>query len=55
MTGFPDKDGGAFASSRKPWLKRIGWLALIWAASVLALGILSYGLRLVMAAVGLHT
>lgn len=29
-----------------PLWKRLGWMALIWGCSVLALGILSYGIRL---------
>ncbi|WP_265562213.1 DUF2474 domain-containing protein [Sphingomicrobium arenosum] len=29
-----------------PLWKRLGWMLLIWAASVAALGILAYGLRL---------
>ncbi|WP_333814329.1 DUF2474 domain-containing protein [Tabrizicola sp.] len=33
--------------------KRIGWLVLIWALSVLALGVVAYGFRLVMKAAGL--
>jgi hypothetical protein len=37
------------------WLKRVGWLVLIWAASVCALGVFAYGLRLVMRAVGMST
>jgi hypothetical protein len=36
-----------------PWWKRLAWLVLIWAASVAALAIVAYALRLVMNAVGL--
>ncbi len=36
-----------------PWWKRLGWLVLIWAASVAALGVVAYGIRLIMNAVGL--
>lgn len=35
------------------WLKRIGWLVTIWLASVLTLGLVAYGFRFVMKAVGL--
>lgn len=35
------------------WVKRIGWLLLIWALSVLALGAVAYGFRFVMKAAGL--
>lgn len=36
-----------------PWLKRIGWLLLIWAASVATLGLVAYGMRELMRWVGL--
>lgn len=42
-------------SEKKPLLQRLGWLVLIWSASVLALGALSYLLRLFMNAAGLST
>ncbi len=35
------------------WMKRIGWLVLIWGLSVLALGLVAYGFRFVMKAAGL--
>lgn len=41
--------------AKKPLLQRLGWLVLIWSASVLALGALSYLLRLFMNAAGLST
>ncbi|MEA3138398.1 MAG: hypothetical protein QOK23_567 [Gammaproteobacteria bacterium] len=37
----------------KPWLRRVGWLILIWAGSVAALGLVALVFRLLMAAVGL--
>lgn len=37
------------------WLRRIGWLVLIWAASVAALGVAAWVLRLVMRGVGFHS
>lgn len=40
---------------RRPWWKKLGWLVLIWAASVAALGLVSYLLRLFMNAAGLST
>ena len=36
-----------------PLWRRLGWLLLLWSASVLALGLVSYGLRLLMTAAGL--
>jgi hypothetical protein len=43
--------GGSF----KLWLGRIGWLVLIWSASVAALGIAAFALRLLMAMAGFTT
>jgi hypothetical protein len=30
------------------WTSRIGWFVLIWLASVAALGVVAYGIRLVI-------
>ena len=35
------------------WPRRLGWLLLIWAASVAALGVAAWLLRVVMRAVGM--
>ena len=35
------------------WAKRIGWLLLIWSASVVALGVAALGLRLLMGLLGM--
>lgn len=35
------------------WLKRVGWLLGIWAASIAALALVAYVLRLIMNAVGM--
>jgi hypothetical protein len=35
------------------WLRRIGWLALIWTASVLALAVIALVFRGLMTAAGL--
>jgi hypothetical protein len=40
-------------SPTRKWLARIGWLLLIWAASIAALAVVSWGLRVIMNAVGL--
>ena len=52
-------NGGNFLSQRSYlklhfWLKRIGWLVLIWTASVLALAVAAYLMRLFMHAIGLY-
>jgi hypothetical protein len=38
---------------RQMWLRRLLWLVTIWTASVLALGIVAFLLRLLMSAAGL--
>jgi hypothetical protein len=37
----------------RTWLRRVGWLALIWAASVLALGVVAGLFRVVMNLAGM--
>jgi hypothetical protein len=44
----------AVPAARK-WFSRIGWLLLIWCASVAALGAVALGLRLVMRLAGMST
>jgi Protein of unknown function (DUF2474) len=41
------------AATRKEWLRRLGWLVLIWAASVVALAVIATLFRLLMGFVGL--
>lgn len=36
------------SASRRTWLKRLGWMSGIWLASVLALGAVTFVLRLLM-------
>lgn len=43
----------SLAQHNDAWWKRIGWLILIWAASVAVLAVLAYLLRLLMNAAGL--
>ena len=40
---------GAEEAERKPFLRRLGWLAFIWLASVALLGAVAYVLRLWLA------
>jgi len=42
------------AAPARPWWQRLGWLALIWLLSVLALGLVAWLLRLLMGAAGLR-
>lgn len=35
------------------WWKKLGWMLLLWGSSVLALGLVSTGFRLLMTAAGL--
>ena len=39
----------------RSWWYRVGWLLLIWAASVASLGIVALAFRLLMSAAGLTT
>jgi len=39
--------------ARRKWLRRLGWLAAIWLASVVSLYLLALVLRFAMSAVGL--
>lgn len=43
------------ATGWRGWLKRFGWLLLIWAASVAALGIAALAMKLLMRAAGMST
>jgi hypothetical protein len=36
------------------WLRRIGWMVALWAASVAALGVAAALMRLLMQAIGLR-
>ncbi|HEY1130375.1 MAG TPA: DUF2474 domain-containing protein [Roseateles sp.] len=39
--------------TRHLWLRRVGWLTIIWLASVLALGVAALAMKLVMRQLGL--
>ena len=39
---------------RRMWLRRVGWLVVLWTAGVAALGLVALALRLVMHAAGLR-
>lgn len=41
-------------TQRPALLKRVGWLVLIWTASVLALSVVAMGMRFFMSAIGLE-
>lgn len=46
---------GADAPGRRPhWLRRLGWLVLIWTASVVALALVALALRVLMTLAGLR-
>ncbi|SPA01437.1 conserved hypothetical protein; Cytochrome bd ubiquinol oxidase associated sequence [Cupriavidus taiwanensis] len=50
--GAPHTESGTRTGT---WLRRVGWLVLIWAASVAALGVAAWVLRLIMRCVGFHS
>jgi hypothetical protein len=41
------------SAAAQMWFRRVGWLVLIWAASVLALGVVAGFFRVVMNLAGL--
>lgn len=42
-------------TGKDSWLRRVGWLVLIWAASVAALGVAAWVLRVIMQGVGFRS
>jgi hypothetical protein len=44
---------GRYVSGSRKWLSRVGWLILIWAASLVALGAVALVLRVIMSVVGM--
>ncbi|HDS8358547.1 TPA: DUF2474 domain-containing protein [Serratia liquefaciens] len=43
------------ASAPVPWWKRVGWLVIIWSASVLGLFLVASMFRLLMTAAGMKS
>lgn len=50
-----DTERSGRSASKDSWLRRVGWLVLIWAASVAALGVAAWVLRLIMQGVGFRS
>jgi hypothetical protein len=50
----PPTDQVTMAARRPSWARRIGWLCLIWLASIAVLGLVSLLLRFCMRLAGLH-
>jgi hypothetical protein len=48
----PHHDAQTAPSSH--WLRRIGWLVVLWAAGVATLGVVAWMLRVAMHAVGMR-
>jgi len=46
-------DSASRHAGRAEALRRIGWLILIWACSVSALGVVAFGMRMAMRLVGM--
>ena len=53
MRPLPDSPDQVEDGPRPSWLRRIGWLALIWALSAAALYVVALGFKAVMGWVGL--
>jgi hypothetical protein len=49
-------DGRWFAKPRPPWqwLRRLGWMVLLWAGGVATLGVVALLLRVLMRAAGMR-
>jgi hypothetical protein len=53
----PDQQPPASSHQPRPkpvWLKRLAWLVGLWLASILVLGVATFGLKFLMRAVGFH-
>lgn len=50
MTRGADAEGDR---RRREWVRRVGWLAVLWAGGVAVVAATAYGLRIVMHWVGL--
>lgn len=46
---------GPDASSRRLWLRRIGWLLALWTASIAVLAIVALFIRMLMQSAGMTT
>lgn len=46
---------GVMTGSGGTWLSRLGWMVGIWTASVAALGVAAWLMRLAMGAAGMHS
>ncbi|MBT3144855.1 DUF2474 domain-containing protein [Neptunomonas phycophila] len=47
------KENNPDQAERPVWLKRVGWLVVIWSASVAGLGVIAWLLKFFMQAAGL--
>ena len=55
--GFSCKSrrGKTAAATPRPWWNRVGWMVVIWAASVMALAVVASLFKLLMLAAGMKT
>jgi hypothetical protein len=44
----------AGAVSRREWLRRLGWMVLLWLGGVMALAAVAFVIRLIMHAAGMR-
>ncbi|MFC0250445.1 DUF2474 domain-containing protein [Massilia consociata] len=40
--------------TRREWMRRLGWMAALWAGGVVALSALAYLIRMIMQALGMR-
>lgn len=50
-----DEGGDDERERRRPWWKRVGWLVIIWSASVLGLFVVATIFRMLMTAAGMKS
>ncbi|SFD22656.1 DUF2474 family protein [Massilia yuzhufengensis] len=41
-------------ASRAEWMRRLGWMAALWAGGVAALALVAYAIRVIMHALGMR-
>ena len=45
---------GPHKATRREWVRRLGWMAALWAGGVVALAAVAYVIRVIMHLLGMH-